>query len=369
MIPLSEPLLGDKELEYVTDCIKTNWVSSVGKYVDLFEQRFAEYCGRKYAVATSSGTTALHLALVVEGIGSGDEVIVPTLTFIASANAVAYTGAKPVFVDSTREDWTIDPGLIESAITTKTKAIMPVHLYGHPADMDRIDEIAERHSLTVIADATEGLGSLYKDRVIGSLGDLACFSFNGNKLITTGGGGMIVTDDEAKAKEAKFLSCQARSEGIGYYHPEVGYNYRLSNIHAAIGVAQLEKIDDYLDVKRRNAAHYAKLLNGIKGIETHPEREWAENAFWLYSILVDEDVCELSRDGLVDRLRKKDIDCRPFFYPMHAQPPYRQAATGEGKSGFPVADELYKKGINLPSSVSLKLAEVEYIASVIKETI
>lgn len=365
MIPLSEPVLGEEELQYVAECIKTNWVSSVGKYVDLFEEKFAKYCGRKFAVATSSGTTALHLALVVLSIGKDDEVIVPSLTFIATANAVTYTGAIPVFVDSELSTWNIDPDRIEKAISKKTKAILPVHLYGHPADMDKINKIAKNYGLLVVEDATEGLGALYKGKKVGTLGDIACFSFNGNKLITTGGGGMIVTDDEDIAKKAKMLSCQGRAPGIEYYHPYIGYNYRLTNLQAALGVAQMEKIDRYLAIKRKNAELYNTRLKDIKGIMLPPEMKWAKSAFWMYSILVEEDYV-MTRDELIAKLRQNEIDSRPFFYPIHLQPPYAKKTSLRSIRKLEVAEKLYSMGINLPSSVSLKTDDIIVITDVIK---
>jgi len=361
MIPVSEPVMGEKELEYITECIRTNWVSSAGKFVDRFAEEFAGFCEAKYAVPVVNGTAALHLALMILGIGRGDEVIVPTLTFITTANVVTYTGATPIFVDSEPYTWNIEPAKIEEKITDRTKAIIPVHLYGHPADMNAINTIAEYHNLFVIEDATEGLGSLYKGKRVGTLSDIGCFSFNGNKLITTGSGGMIVTNNESWAEEAKFLSTQARVPGGEYFHPKIGYNYRLTNIQAALGVAQLEKIDEYIKIKRRNAALYHKLLNSVKGITLTPEADWAENVFWIYSILV-EDEYDMSKDELMAKLTENDIGNRPLFYPLHLQPPYIKNKPEK----LEVAESLYRKGINLPSSVSLKESDIEKITQVIR---
>lgn len=361
IIPVSEPVMGERELEYVTECIKTNWVSSSGKFIDQFAVEFAQFCGADYAVPVVSGTAALHLALVILGIGQGDEVIVPTLTFIATANAVAYTGATPVFVDSEPHTWNIDPTKIEEKITANTKAIIPVHLYGHPADMDAINAIAKARNLFIIEDATEGLGALYKGQKVGTLSDIGCFSFNGNKLITTGGGGMVVTNNKEWAEEAKVLSTQAKAPGGEYFHPKIGYNYRLTNIQAALGLAQLEKIDEYISIKRRNAAIYKELLQDVEGISLTPEADWAVNVFWMYSLLIEKDY-PLTKREFMDKLMQRGIDSRPFFYPLHIQPPY---ATGN-KTKYPVAEELYNKGVNLPSSVSLTQDDIRSIVDTIK---
>lgn len=271
-IPVAEPLVGEKELEYVTDCIKTNWISSAGKYVVKFEEMFSEFCGTRYGVATSNGTTALHLALTVLGIGKGDEVIVPTLTFVATANAARYCNADAVFVDSEPRTWNMDPEKIEEKITSRTKAIIPVHLYGHPADMDPILDIAEDHDLYVIEDAAEAHGAEYKGKKVGSLGDIGTFSFYGNKLITTGEGGMLVSDNEELIEKARIYRDHGMSPERRYWHPVIGYNYRLTNIQAAIGVAQVEKVDRIIEAKRRNAALYTSLLSDIEGITLPPRR-------------------------------------------------------------------------------------------------
>ncbi len=359
MIPVAEPYLGKRELEYVTECIKSGWISSIGKYVTKFEEEFSKFCGVKYGVATSNGTTALHLALVTLGIGKGDEVIVPTLTFVAVANAVTYTGAKPVFVDSEPATWNIDPKKIEKAITKRTRAIIPVHLYGHPANMDPIMDIAKKHHLFVIEDAAEAHGALYKGKKVGSFGDMSCFSFYGNKIITTGEGGMVLTNSAKLNKRLRFLKDHGMSKTRRYYHPEIGFNYRLTNIQSALGLAQLERIDEIVAKKRKDASLYNKLLGGIKGVILPPEEAWARNVYWMYSILIDEKF-GLSRDELMTRLREKGIDTRPFFIPMHQLPPYKC------KGNFPVADRLSSQGINLPSSAKLKKKEIKYICETIK---
>lgn len=354
MIPVSEPCLRGKELEYVTDCINTNWISSIGKYVTQFEEMFACFCGTTYAAATSSGTTALHLALEALSIGEGDEVIIPDLTFVASANAVLYCGAKPIFVDVDGNTWNIAPAKIEERITERTKAIMVVHLYGHPCDMDAIMKIAQRHNLKVVEDAAEAHGAEYKKKRVGSFGDAGVFSFYGNKIITTGEGGMITTSDAELVEKIRFLRDHAMSKKRRYWHDILGYNYRLTNIQAAIGVAQMEQIDDFIEIKRRNAALYNSLLGGMNGITLPPEADGCKNVYWMYSVLIEDDF-GLSRDKVMVRLKEKGVDTRPFFYPLHRMPIYKRDGV------YPVVEELSRKGINLPSATTLKENDIHTV--------
>jgi perosamine synthetase len=364
MIPLCIPEIRGNEWKYVKECLDTNWVSSVGSYVNLFEERFNEYVGSKSAIVTMNGTAALQLALVTLGIGEGDEVIVPSLTFISPINTIKYVGAEPVFVDACRDTFVMDAEKIEELITPKTKAIMPVHIYGHPADMDRIMEIAQKHNLFVIEDATEALGSKYKGKMAGTIGHIGCYSFNGNKLITTGAGGMFVTNNLEYGDRAKFLSTQTKvvTENKAFYHPEVGYNFRMPNLLAAFGVAQLENIEEYLKVKKESAAYYNELLSGVSGITLSIEKDNVENCFWLYSILVEKEY-GISRDSLMQKLNEEKIEARPFFMPIHDMPPYKDCTHGE----LSVTKELYEKGINLPSSVGLTLEDINKVCKVIIE--
>lgn len=364
MIPLCIPEIRGNEWKYVKECIDTNWVSSVGSYVNLFEERFNEYVGSKSAIVTMNGTAALQLALVTLGIGEGDEVIVPSLTFISPINTIKYVGAEPVFVDVCRDIFVMDAEKIESLITPKTKAIMPVHIYGHPADMDRIMEIAQKHNLFVIEDATEALGSKYKGKMAGTIGHIGCYSFNGNKLITTGAGGMFVTNNLEYGDRAKFLSTQTKvvTENKAFYHPEVGYNFRMPNLLAAFGVAQLENVEEYLKVKRESAAYYNELLSEVKGITLSIEKDNVENCFWLYSILVEKEY-GMTRDELIQKLNEAKIEARPFFMPIHDMPPYKDCRHGD----LSVTKELYELGINLPSSVGLKKEDIEVVCSIIKK--
>lgn len=362
MIPLCIPKMAGNEWEYVKECFDTNWVSSVGKYVELFEEKFAEYVNAKNAVVTMNGTAAIELALRTLGIGEGDEVIVSSMTFISPVNAIKYVGAEPVFVDVCRDIYVMDADRIEEMITPKTKAILPVHIYGHPVDMDKVMEIAKRYNLYVVEDATEALGSEYKAKKAGTIGDIGCFSFNGNKLITTGAGGMLVTNNEELAKKAKYLSTQTKTilENGAFYHEEIGYNFRMPNILAAMGVAQLERIQEYVEAKRAHAELYNELLSGGKGITIQVEKEYAKNCFWLNSILIEDDY-GMTRDEVIKKLKENGIQSRPFFQPVHTMPPYKQYKHGN----MSVTNEISEKGINLPSSVDLCKDDIRKVCSVL----
>ncbi|MCD6092552.1 MAG: DegT/DnrJ/EryC1/StrS family aminotransferase [Candidatus Aenigmarchaeota archaeon] len=361
-IPVAEPLLGKEELENVIKAVNSGWISSKGEFIEKFEKEFAKYCGVKYGVSTSNGTTALHLALTALGIKEGDEVIIPDLTFIATANAVTYCGARPVFVDSRPEYWCINPEKIEEKITPRTRAIIPVHLYGHPCDMDVIMDIAKKYGLFVIEDAAEAHGAEYKGKKVGSFGDISCFSFYGNKIITTGEGGMCLTDNEELAERMRILKDHGMNPNKRYWHDVIGFNYRMTNIQAAIGLAQLQKIDKFIEKKRQIARWYE---NGLKElaekemITLHPEMKWAKCVYWMYSILV-EDKFGMRRDELMKKLEENGIETRPFFYPMHTMPPYK---TNEK---FRVSEELARKGINLPSAIFLDEEKVEMITKSIR---
>ncbi len=357
MIPIAEPALSQEELNNVIEAVKSGWISSKGKFIPEFEEKLAAYCGTKYGVATSNGTVALHLALAALGIKAGDEVVVPTLTFAATANAVIYTGAKPVFVDAHPENWCINPEKIEEALTPRTKAIIPVHLYGHPCDMERIIDIAKRRSLLIIEDAAEAHGAEYKGRRVGSFGDIACFSFYGNKIITTGEGGMCITNDEELAAKMRVLRDHGMNPQRRYWHDMVGFNYRMTNMQAAIGVAQIEKLEKFIEKKRKIAGWYSERLKELerKGlVKLHPELPWARCVYWMYSILI-QDNFGLSRNELMNRLQLEGIETRPLFFPLHLMPPYKRG------DKMTVAEELSGRGVNLPSSVNLTAEQVEYI--------
>jgi len=361
-IPICEPKLGEKELEYVIECVKSNWISSRGKYIEQFEEKFSKYVGAKYGVAVTSGTTALHLALVSAGIGKGDEVIIPTFTTVATANPIIYANATPVLVDAELSTWNINVDKIQERISKKAKAIMVVHIYGHPVNMDPVLKIAKEYDLYVIEDAAEAHGAEYKGKRVGALGDVGAFSFYANKIITTGEGGMVVTNNEEIAEKAKTLRDLAYGKGERrFLHSDIGFNYRMTNLQAAIGVAQMDKIDQSVETRRRNAHLYNSLLKDREGITLPPEAPWAKNVYWMYSILV-EDLFGISRDELMARLRKKGVDTRPFFFPIHIQPPYHKKFEREQ---YPVAEEISRRGVNLPSGNGLEKEQIEYIVDCI----
>ena len=362
VIPVCEPTLGGNEAEYVLDCVESNWISSAGKYIPRFEETFAAACDARYGVACANGTVALHLALATLGIGPGDEVILPTFTMIATINAVTYTGARPVLVDSEPDTWNMDLNQVADKITPRTRAVMPVHTYGHPVDMDPLLEMAERHTFTVIEDAAEAHGAEYKGRKAGSLAQAGCFSFYANKIITTGEGGMVTTSDPDIARLARNLRDHAFSEERHFWHKYLGYNYRMTNMQAAVGLAQTEQMESFVQNRRANAARYTAALSQIPGIVTPPEAEWVKNVFWMYSILV-EDEFGMTRDGLRAYLADHGIETRPFFIPMHLQPIYYRAFEGER---YPVAEMLCQRGFYLPSASSLAADDIDYITDIVQ---
>ncbi|MBI1865205.1 MAG: DegT/DnrJ/EryC1/StrS family aminotransferase, partial [Nitrospirae bacterium] len=304
-----------------------------GRLVEPMDLDLSEICGTKHAVACTSGTTALHLAFATLGIGPGDEVIVPTFTMIATANAVRYAGGTPVFVDSEPETGNLDPGQVERAITPRTKAVVPIHTYGHPADMERLLAICAKHGLYLVEDAAEAHGAEWKGRRAGSIGEVGCFSFYANKIITTGEGGMLVTDNPDLARISRNLRDHAFSEERHFWHKFTGYNYRMTNLQAAVGVAQMERIDSFVETRRRNASRYTAGLAGLPGLSTPVEKPGFKNVFWMYGIRLDETAFGLDRDGLRRELAERGIETRTFFIPMHLQPIFFKAAGGE----YPVA--------------------------------
>ena len=358
-IPVAAPALVGREREYVLDCLDSTWISSSGSYLERFESAFAEFCGVRHAISCCNGTVAVHLALLAHGVGPGDEVIVPTLTYVATANPVVYCGAQPVFVDSEPHTWNMDPERVAAAITPKTRGIVVVHLYGHPVDMDPILEMAERHNLWVIEDAAEAHGARYRGRVVGSMGSLSTFSFYGNKIITSGEGGMVVTDDERLARLVRQLHGQGQDPQQRYWFPMVGFNYRMTNIEAAIGLAQLERIDWHLSRRREIAGWYREELADVEGIELSPQAPWAESAFWIACAVLDTAKFG-SRDDVMAALDEDGIETRPFFYPLHTLPMYRQLSEGRE---FPVAEDLALRGMNLPSSATLTRQDVAYVSA------
>lgn len=359
MIPVNEPLLGREELKNIVNCVKSGWISSKGRFISEFEEKFSRFCGVKYGITTTNGTAALHLALVSLGIKSGDEVILPTFTMIASAYAVLYTGARPVFVDSEPETWNMDVSKIEERITKRTKAIMPVHIYGHPVDMGPVIKLAKKYKLFVIEDAAEAHGAEYRGKRCGSLSDIACFSFYANKIITTGEGGMVVTNNKVLAKKAALLKDLAHSPDKRFLHTELGYNYRMTNMQAAIGLAQLKKAKGLISKKRETAAHYNQYLSGIPGLRLPVEQGWAKSVYWMYGLLV-EDSFGLSRNRLRGELFKQGIETRTFFVPMHEQPVIKRLSHDETKRKYPVAEYISKRGLYLPSGLAITKSQIIY---------
>lgn len=379
VIPLIVPELRGNEWQYVKDCLDTNWVSSVGSYVDRFEQMVAAYVGVKYAVAMVNGTAALHIAMLLAGVEPGDEVVVSTLTFIAPANAVRYLGAWPVFIDAEPRFFQIDSAALTDFLENgcswdgrvlrnrmsgrRVRAILPVHILGHPVDLDPIVEVAEKYSLPVIEDATEGLGARYRGKSLGSFGRAACFSFNGNKIITTGGGGMLVTDDAAWATKARYLTTQAKDNPIEYVHNTIGFNYRLTNLLAAMGCAQMENLDSFVTIKRQIAARYQEAFASLPGITVPREAEWAFSTYWMFTVLVDENQTGINSRELLRLLDGHRIQARPLWQPMHCSPAHDAKASPTS----PQAEELHRQAISLPCSVGLRAAAQDYVIETVTD--
>ncbi len=389
MIPVNEPLLAKNTLSYVSDCITSGWISSAGTYIQKFETAFAAYLGVKHAVTTTSGTTALHLALAAAGIGAGDEVIIPDLTMIAVPYAVVYTGAKPVLVDVDRAMFNLDPDRLgeflgracrydrekKALINTRTgglvRAVLPVHLYGHPCPMKEILILAREYGLLVIEDAAEAHGALYypgREKTTGlkagAIGDIGCFSFYANKIVTTGEGGMVVTNDDKVAEQARRLKDLAHSPRKRFLHTDLAFNYRMTNVQAAIGLAQLEEIETSIAIKQRMAAAYKKNLAGIPGLILPEEKPWARNVYWMYAVLIEKKF-GLSRDEVMERLHEAGVDTRSFFIPVHEQPVFAKDNAYRGLS-FPVSKVLSKKGFYLPSGLALTTTQIDEVCRAVK---
>ena len=367
MIPVCEPTLDGNEEKYVLDCLATNWISSSGKYLRQFEEGFSRHCGVRHGVACTSGTTGLHLALTALGVGPGDEVLIPDFTLIVSANSVIATGARPVLVDVEPGTWCMDPDRLEEKITPRTKVIMPVHMYGHPCDMDRILEIARRRGLRVLEDACEAHGAEVRGRRVGSLGAAAVFSFYGNKIMTTGEGGMVVCNDDAFAARLRLLVNQGFEEPR-FVHRVMGFNYRMTNLQAAVGVAQLEKLDEKVARKRELARMYAERLADVRDLELPVERAWAKSVYWMYGIVLGERY-RISRNELMRRLREQGVDTRAFFHPMHLQPVFQGSdplfpdVAGE----FPHSARAGGRGLYLPSGHSLTESQIDRVVDALKQ--
>jgi len=368
-IPVSEPRLWGNEKKYVLDCIETNWISSMGKYISLFENDFSKYIGVPYATSCSNGTSGLHLALLALNIGPGDEVIVPDFTLIACSNSILYTGAKPVFVDIDPETLCIDPSLIVEKITPKTKAIMVVHMYGHPADMDPILEIAKEHNLRIIEDCCEAHGAEYKGKKVGGIGDIGVFSFYSNKNIVTGEGGMLTSN----SKEFIDIAANLKNQSFGpvrFLHDTIGYNYRMTNIQAAIGVAQMEYANEIFEAKRNVIARYKEALANIDCIQLPVEKPWAKSACWMMGVQLLHN-SPLSKEEVMKKLMESHgVDTRSFFLPLHSQPAYKDnVLVGNQQATFPVSEEAGAKGFYLPTSFNLTQEDIIYCANALRSVL
>jgi perosamine synthetase len=377
-IPLCVPEIRGNEWNYVRECLDTGWVSSAGRFVERFEGAVAKAVGAQHAVATVNGTSALHVGLLLAGVEPDDEVLVSTLTFIAPVNAIRYVGAWPVFVDARESDWQMDPnrlaaflrqecertgqGLVNRQSGRRVRAILPVHILGHLVDMDPIRELAREFRIPVIEDATEALGAWYRGRAAGRIGQIGCFSFNGNKLITTGGGGMIVTDNDEWAARARYLTTQAKDDPVEYVHGAVGYNYRLTNVQAALGVAQMEQLEDYIEAKRRIARAYDEALAGVSGITPLKEPPGSFSTFWMYTVRVDASRFGLESRELLARLEESGIQTRPIWQPIHMSVPHRSEPPAE----CPISEALHREALSLPCSVGLSSEDQETVVRAIE---
>jgi perosamine synthetase len=373
MIPVNEPLIGEKEIEYVQDCLRTGWISSAGKYLERFEQAWAEYCGMQYGIAVSNGTTALHVAIACLDLQPGDEVILPTFTIISCAQAVTYNGAVPVLVDSDPRTWCMDVNQVADKITPRTRAIMPVHIYGHPVDMDPIRSLAKQHGLIVIEDAAEAHGAQYLSNRgqpnqawhrCGGLSDISVFSFYANKLVTTGEGGMVLTNDPVIAEKARGLRNLCFRPERRFYHTQLGYNFRLTNLQAAIGLAQVERMPETVAKKRWIGEYYNNRLKRFSKVQLPVEEPWARQVYWMYGMVLDE-ITGFSAADFAKKLFEKGIETRPFFLGMHEQPVFTEQGLFKGEV-YPVAERIARQGLYLPSGLTLTEAQLEQVCQAVE---
>jgi perosamine synthetase len=367
MIPVSEPLLTEADYASVMDALRSGWISGAGPHVETFESRWAAYCGRKHGIAVANGTVALQVAVALLDLQPGDEVIMPTFTIISCAIPIVLAGAIPVLVDSDPHTWAMDVGQVEARITERTRAIMPVHIYGHPVDMDPLLDLADRYGLAIVEDAAEAHGAEYRGRRIGSFGMSSCFSFYANKLVTTGEGGMLLVDDDRLAQRARSMRNLAFQPGRRFLHAEIGFNLRLTNLQAALGVTQIERIDDVVGRKRRMGQAYTERLSEVPGLELQVQQPWAKGVFWMYGLVVREqtglDAAEFAR-----RLHARGVETRPFFLGMHEQPVLRERGLFANQV-FPVAERIARQGLYLPSGLSLSEAQIDTVCDAVREAL
>lgn len=376
MIPVNEPQLGERELAYVTECIRTGWVSSAGRFIGEFENRWAAYCGRRHGIAVCNGTAALQVAVAALGLQPGDEIIIPAFTIISCALAVIYNDCIPVLVDSNPHTWCMDVSQVESKITPRTRAIMPVHIYGHPVDMDPLLDLADEHGLAIIEDAAEAHGAQYLSRRnnacpvwqrCGGFGTLSCFSFYANKLITTGEGGMVLADDPGLAARVRSLCNLCFRPERRFYHAEPGYNYRMTNLQAALGLAQLERIDQIIAHKLWIGREYTRRLRDIENLQLPIEASWARNVYWMYGVVLSERT-GMNAHQFAQRLREHDVDTRPFFLGMHEQPALHDQGLFHDEH-YPIAERLARQGLYLPSGLALTERQLESVCTVVREVL
>ena len=356
-IPVNEPLFEGREKELLCECIDTGWISSDGRFVTLFEEMFSDYIGVKHGIAVCNGTAALELAVACLGLEQGSEVIVPTFTIISCINAIVRNGLVPVLVDAERNTWNMDVNKVEERISARTKAIMPVHIYGHPTDMDPLKKLAEKHDLIIIEDAAEAHGALYRGKKCGSMGQVSVFSFYANKIITTGEGGMVLTDDDGLAERARSLRNLCFQEKKRFYHSDLGYNFRMTNLQGAVGIAQMEKIEELIQKKIQQGRRFRQRLKDVKSIILQEQKEWAAPVYWVNGILIDETVPKDAED-LARLLMKKGIQSRPFFWPMHEQPIFKKMGLFKNES-YPVSELLSRRGLYLPGGMALTEEQIQ----------
>ncbi len=364
-IPVNEPLIGARETEYILECLHTGWVSSEGRFIQEFEQQWADYCGMAHGVAVSSGTAALEIAVACLDLQPGDEVILPSFTIISCAQAVTKNGGKPVLVDCDARTWCMDVGKVADKITPRTRAIMPVHIYGHPVDMDPILELARKFNLTIIEDAAEAHGAEYKGRKCGGLGDLNCFSFYANKIITTGEGGMVLTNNVKHAERLRSLRNLYFSNERRFYHTQLGSNYRLTNLQAALGLAQLERIEESIIKKRWMAAAYTERLKDVAVLQFPVEEAWAKNVYWMYGVVLN-DSAKLDAVEFARKLTERGVMTRPFFLGMHEQPVFLNMGLFQGEC-YPVAERIARQGLYLPSGMTLTEPQIEKVCQAVRD--
>jgi len=375
LIPVSEPFLGQSEIDNVLECVRSGWVSSSGSFLQRFEQQWADYCGRQFGVAVCNGTAALQLAVLALNLHPGDEIILPTFTIISCANAIVYSGATPVLVDSDPITWCMDVDQVRARITPKTKAIMPVHIYGHPVNMDPVLDIAEKNGLAIIEDAAEAHGAEYASKRsgathwirCGSFGEMSCFSFYANKLITTGEGGMILTDDASLAEKLRSLSNLCFQPARRFYHEAFGFNYRLTNLQAALGLSQVQRMEEIIQKKRMIAASYSERLKEIEGLQLPYEKSWARSVYWMYGIVLQDSIA-MNAAEFADELRNRGIETRPFFLGMHEQPVLQSHGLFLGEK-YPVAERLGRRGLYLPSGLGLKEEQINFVCDSIRDVL